>query len=1182
MRWTEDQREAIELRGKNLLVSAAAGSGKTALLIERIRRIVVTEGVPVDRLLVLTFTRAAASEMKDRLNKALMTELTAGEGDRAYVIRQINLLGSADISTLHAFCNTLIREYFQEAGVDPEFALMNDAERAIMLQETLDEVFEAAYLEIPEGGETDFSRLVEMFSGNRDDKALRALVEKFYQFLATQPDPEGWCRSALANFDLDEASFWQSSWGQVFKSEMAVALKGALALLERALDLCEDASGFEKTREQLAGDRTALSQVISALAGDYDLFRSLLCNLDFPRYKGAVKVDRELSDSIKDLRNEAKDIVKGWQAQNRASLSDALSLVAAMKQPVQTLIALTQTFKTRFSEKKLAKNLLDFNDLEAYALKILENPDIAEELRERFDYIFLDEYQDTNDMQEAIIQRIARKDNYFMVGDVKQSIYRFRLADPTIFIEKYLAFGRENSSENALVTLSKNFRSAAGVIDSVNAVFERIMSQALGEVDYDRAARLYKGLEAEGDYRKSEVYILEQPDSVLDEEDQEVSAVEAEAYFVAKKIQSQVGRPFFDTKAGVIRNLEYRDVSVLMRTISGKGDVFARVFSKQGIPAYYDGGSNYYESLEIGVIMNLLKLIDNRRQDLPLLAVMTSPVGNFTLEECSDIRIYDREHCYYAAVEAYMADHDDALAEKLKAFYADLDRWREASRVKDVERFLWQLYMETGYYYFVGALPGGDARQANLQLLLKRAADYKASTLRGIFYFIQFVERMKKSGSDMGAPSILSEQENVVRIMTVHKSKGLEFPLVFLAGTGTRFNKRDNSGRILFHKTLGICPEYVDLKNRARVETLAQNICAAQNGVEMLSEEMRLLYVAMTRAQEAFVAVGSVKCKDLPKKYALWQGGTSVYQLKKAAGPLDWLMEAVEANHPVPLSQTVKMLETDCFKVQVLSREESLAAETFPEEALREGEFPADTAIDAEVDRRLGFIYPEILEEAPGKITVTELQRLRRSETVAETEERLPRPAFMEAEDDVWTAAQRGTAVHVLLQHLTLDEIRKVIGSDDAAVLEALEAQRQRLISREFLPEGLARTIDLSIVLKFLRTSLFDRMLRSIKIKREWPFYFTVPAGEVGPLWEGEDAPVLVQGMIDCAFLEEDGWVLLDYKTDRFSGPAGRETVVARYRDQIEFYAKALASLTGRPVKEKVLCLVRMGEWITL
>lgn len=1182
MKWTKDQQQAIEIREKNLLVSAAAGSGKTALLIERIRRIIIEEGVPVDRLLVLTFTRAAASEMKERLSRALMKELSEPHTDKAYIIQQINLLGAASISTLHSFCNSVIREYFQEVGIDPEFSLISDAERAIMIQETLDEVFETAYSKISEDEENDFSRLLEMFSDNRSDKGLKNLVEKFHQFLSTQPDPEKWCEEALTQFDLDENTFWDSSWGEAFKREMQTDLEGAEQLLARACSRLEKTEmGFEKTLEQVGAEYETLKQINQSFTdNDYDYFRTMLAHCSFPRYKGNKKADAELSDNVKDIRTEAKGIVTKWQEQNRYELREALELIASMKKSMITLINLTKTFEQCFSEKKRAKNLLDFNDLEAYTLQVLKRREIAEELRERFVYIFLDEYQDTNEMQETIIQQIVRKDNYFMVGDVKQSIYRFRLADPTIFIDKYRKFQTVTQKNDKLVTLSQNFRSAAGVIDSVNAVFEAIMSPELGEVEYDHKAKLYKGLSAEGDYRKSEVYVIEQPNNALDEDAEDLSEIEVEARFIGEKIREQVGKPFYDTKKDEIRLLEYRDIAVLMRTISGRGEVFAKVFSEMGIPAYYDGGSNYYESLEIGVIMNLLAVIDNKHQDIPLLSVMTSPIGNFSLEECTEIRLADREHRYYAAAENYSMNHEDALADKLRAFYEKLERWRKASRIMDVENFLWMLYMETGYYHFVGALPGGDTRQNNLRLLLKRAGDYKRSTLKGIFYFIQFVERMKKSGSDMGTPSILSDQEDVVRIMTIHKSKGLEFPFVYLAGMGKRFNKRDNSGKVLFHKQLGICPEYVDLKRRVVMNTLAQEICTSQNTMEMLSEEMRLLYVAMTRAQEGFTAVGSIKQKDLPGRMKQWGSGTDVYQLKKAAGLLDWLMQAAQAKCALVLSNQYREVETDCFKLKVLTRDEALSLRENLEEAFFEMPVGERTVLDEEIERRLGFVYAGQEEEPPGKISVTELRRLKDGQGEPELEMRLEKPVFMEEIQETWSAAQRGTAMHTLLEHLCLSEIH--LDQEDSVLLEHLERERRALSDREILPRGLAECIDLQIILRFMRTALFERLLSAKQVYREWPFYYKMAASELKNSWKNSEESVIVQGMIDCAFLEEDGWVLLDYKSDGYSSASGKAAIIARYRDQIECYAKALNILTGIPIKEKVLCLLRMNDQIVI
>ena len=807
-------------------------------------------------------------------------------------------------------------------------------------------------------------------------------------------------------------------------------------------------------------------------------------------------------------------------------------------------------------------------------------------MREQYEYVFLDEYQDTNDMQEAIIRRIVREDNYFMVGDVKQSIYRFRLADPTIFIGKYHRFGQETDALNDLITLSQNFRSCQGVVDGVNTVFEAIMNPELGEIEYDERARLYKGLDNEGPYVKTQVHVIEnKTDEDTDPMVGEMPAVELEARFIAREIQSRVGKPIFDTKTGQERLLQYRDIGVLMRSVAGRGDVYAKIFSELGIPAYFDGGEQYYESMEIGVVMNLLDLIDNHHQDLPLLSVMTSPIGGFNTEACTEIRLFQKEGSYYAAAEKYRDAREDALAAKLKAFYKRLDAWQWDSRVMDIEDFLWKLYLDTGYYHFVGALPGGEQRQSNLRVLLKRAGDYKRSTLRGLFYFIRFIERMKKHKYDMSPPGVLSESENVVRIMTIHKSKGLEFPVVFLSGTGKLFNKRTRNRDILFHKDLGICPDYVNLALRAKMPTLAKNICLEKNELETLSEEMRLLYVAMTRARESLVVVGMVK--NLESKLAAWSGPGDLYHLKKAGGLLDWIMQALLRNSAPKILEEEKRrrLSLPSYDVYFYTAEQSLkrhVSEDTVGDLIEEVQAPPE-AMWQEVCRRLSYRYPfEKQQELPGKMTVTEVKRLRTQAEalgVPEIPERVALPSFMMADAREITGAEKGTALHFMMQNLPLHKLRAVT-MDTEAFERLLEEERQRLIDEELLLPELAETIDLEIIRGFFQSELGRRMLAADRVRREVPFNYQYDPRKVLPDWQNAEAPLVVQGMIDCCFEENGKWILLDYKTDRYFGEAGRQQLIDQYRLQINFYAEALANLTGMPVAERILCLVAMGEQI--
>lgn len=1241
MKWTSEQLKAIENRETNMLVSAAAGSGKTALLIQRIIRIVLDEKVGVDELLILTFTRGAAGEMKNRLNQALARELENPENDRSFLMKQMNILGGASISTLHSFCLSVLRQYFHKGDIDPGFAIGNDTEIALMLKETLEEVFEDEYQQaikfensvnenlVQKNSEEanqspkktiewnepaiDFLDLIEKYSGNKNDQALKDTVETLYRFLATQPNPENWSRQALALFDCDQKSLEASVWGNSLKKIIRTELQGALDAAIQAREI-SIAAGFEKTHEQMASEVVMLETLEKMLQVDLVVGLEALKTLSYERFKGAAKADKELNEQIKKYRDEAKTSITKLQKRFAINMAEMVQELNDLKKPMIDLVALTQKFWTAFQAKKAQKNLVDYNDLEQLTLKILMDPEVADEVRNRYRYIFLDEYQDTNEMQETILQQIVRDNNYFMVGDVKQSIYRFRLADPTIFIGKYESFGKAENPNNSLVTLNQNFRSAQGVIDSVNAIFEKVMSAGLGEINYDEQARLYKGLPHEGPYQKTEIHIIEEQKKeaesddigVFDEEDREdLTAVEVEARFVANQIQSLVGTTFFDTRNNQERAINYGDFGVLMRSVAGRGDVYLRVFSEMGIPTYFDGGTNYYESLEITMILNLLNLMDNQHQDLPLLSIMTSPIGNFTTTECTRLRIAHPQGFFYQAVEAYCQEECDELAQKLGTFYQKLTDWRYQSKLMPVEDFLWKIYLESGYYAFVGALPGGEQRQCNLRILLKRAGDYKKSTLKGLYQFIRFVENMKKHKQDISPPAMVGNDQAVVRLMTIHKSKGLEFPIVILTGTGKGFNKRSNYNQVLFHKDLGICPDYVNLEKRYKHNSLAKEVCKAQSNIEMLSEEMRLLYVGMTRAEEKLVIVGTIKNRD--KAWQKWHNETDEYHLLNAASLLDWVMMGVLAGRDPAQTN----LELDDFSLVFHQSDqfaEKMECEAQPDAAEKsqvrapERDHPetvADAISISQVDReaihqRLNFRYPAKAENVlPSKMSVTEIKDYQKSDQTDQQQairalsQKQERPKFLDQKQTDFTAAQRGSALHLLMEVVDLKPIQdELLKNGQSALSGFLEKylvnQIEALIQKEFLPEALARTISVAKLIDFYTSPLGIRLLSAQQIRREMPFNYAVAPVEIRSEWAEVPEKIIVQGIIDCAFMEDRHWVIIDFKTDYFKETRQREEIIKGYKIQINLYAKALTDLTSIPVKEKIIALITMKENISI
>lgn len=1188
MKWTADQQKAIAGRHKNILVSAAAGSGKTALLIERITRMVVEEGIDVSALLVLTFTRAAAAEMKDRLRSALNEALSAaGTKDKKNLQRQVAALDDADIATIHGFCTKLVRNYFQEVGLDPAFMMADDATQAIYSQEAMNEVCEEWYGKILDGEDPGAKQLFDMFGDNGDDRALKDYVISTYHFLITQPDSKEWCREALENFDIDlsvgEENFWESTWGEAFKDQLDNDLHEISALYEKAIGLSLEMSEFSKITTFLE-DEYALIKDLREKKGEDITCIYGINNAEFKRFTFPKNYDPEYKELIVGLRNMAKERVKEMQQLLGENLDVQLLRLREMKNPMEALLRLTDEYSQRYHNKKQEKNLLDFNDLEQYTLDILNNKAIAEGLRQKYEYVFLDEYQDTNAMQEAIVSHIVREDNYFMVGDVKQSIYRFRLADPTIFLEKYHRFAKkgENSTDE-LITLGQNFRSSGVILEGVNAIFERIMSEKLGEIEYDDRAKLYTGQEKRDDEAPIGLDIITVPGrgSTAEEDADSIQLEKSqlEARAIGKKIQQRIGKPFWDTKKRELRKLDYGDIGIFMRTLSGRGEVFAKELADMGIPVYVDGNGNYYESIDIEILLNLLKLIDNQHQDIPLLSVMTSPIGGFSVEAIAAIREMYPEGYFYRAVACYRVEQDDPLSQQLRNFHNQLEEWRRLSMRMDIEDFIWQLYLDTGYYDFVAALPGGEQRQNNLRLLIKRAGDYKRSTLKGLFYFIRYIERMKKSKGDSDTPSILSEKANVVRLMSIHKSKGLEFPVVFVAGLGTQFNRRDQQKRILFHKTMGICPEYINLESRARMTSLAQALCINRVENETLSEEMRLLYVAMTRARNELLLSGVVKTNDLEINLKKWKDKITPLRLKKSPGFLDWIMMALCSDKNFTEIPEI----TGNFSICCQKSSDILTAFEPQKQAANRDRPLVPEGVRKEVHRRLSYSYPFAERVVlPGKMSVTEAVRRQDGESIRqELPEIVEKPAFLAETAPEISAAEQGTALHRLIEDLPLGEIAAITG-DEKALYTYLEKRRQHLVDREVLMPEAARTINLQTVAGFLTSSTGQRMLKADVVHRELPFTYRISPKDVDASWENTEEALTLQGMIDCIFMENGQYVLLDYKTDRLYSVAERKNRIGKYTKQINFYTRAFEAIMGKPVAERILCLLSMDEYIVL
>ncbi|NMA51536.1 MAG: helicase-exonuclease AddAB subunit AddA, partial [Peptococcaceae bacterium] len=1161
-RWTREQLAAVNSRGRNLLVAAAAGAGKTAVLVERIIRRITDPAAPVDvdRLLVVTFTNAAASEMRERIGKAINRELERYPASK-HLQRQIALLGGASISTMHSFCLDLLRQYFYLTDLDPAFRVADATEAALLQTEALEELFERRYAD---DTQQLFHRLVDAYGGARGDTLLQELVLKAHNLAYSTIDPAGWLGKLALNFPTpgDASSkgdcFDHLSWARVLKEAVAITLEGACADLEQALQVCRRPGGPGPYLENLAEDLQVITDILRdcAAGASWSSLHQAFNQVSFRKLAACRKdvADPILVQQVKQLRDGAKKKIamlqKEYFSRTAEQFYEDLAEVAPL---VGAMAELVSEFGATYRQKKATRGVVDFNDLEHYCLQILSQPGsnaslpsrAALEQRRRYEEVLVDEYQDINEVQEGILNLVSRQGeeapNLFMVGDVKQSIYRFRLAEPGLFLSKYQNYPVWPGAREQRIDLSRNFRSRQGIVDAVNFVFRQLMTPCVGEMAYDAAAELVYGAGYPGQGTTPaneqdeavELYLIEgsnaggttaaEPSEVGDMEteqelEEEKTSLQLEAGLVADRIRELVqgdaagnpGMQIYDRATGAYRALTYRDVVVLLRATSGAANIFAEEFKLKGIPVYSELATGYFEATEVETVLSLLHVIDNPRKDVPLAAVLRSPIVGLTAADLARIRLASRRGDYYDAVVTASREGQDELAAKLVDFLARLEKWRTAARQGTLSDLIWLIYRDTGYYDFVGGLPGGSQRQANLRALHNRAQQYESTTFRGLFLFLRFIERIRQEGRDLGTARILSEKENVVRIMSIHKSKGLEFPVIFLAGLNRKFNLSDLTKDMLFHKELGVGSQLVDTALRVSYPTPAKLAIKYKLKMENLAEEMRILYVAMTRAREKLVLVGSTRnLEQSARKWCtqvgLGDGALSDSYLSEVKSPLEWLAAALarhregallrelgqcdEAPHPALAN------DRSCWKIFLNPNIKAEAAEKldYPEILDRVKRLePLAPGPQADlVKARLDWTYPlaQFLGRA-AKVSVTELKR--RFELIEEREagfsldRRLPvggRPLFMQERHGL-SAAEAGTALHLVMQHLNWQ------GGLDAA---SISAHIDKMVEMELLTEEQAAAVPAAKIAAFFASPLGARALRGGKLLRELPFTLALP-----------------------------------------------------------------------------------------
>ena len=1197
-RWTLDQKEAIyskwcddeKTKRSNILVQAAAGSGKTAVLVERIIKKLIPEDsetpTDINRLLVVTFTNAAAGEMQERISDALSKELTKSIKERdlkkeKFLKKQLSLISSADITTIDSFCLKTVRNYFHLLNIDPEFSIMDTSELELLKDDAMEKLFEELYDE----NDKEFLDLLCRYTDGRDDAKVSDKIKEIYNFSQVFPDPEEWLKAKRDMYK--DSKFWKD---EGIKKAIGY-IKNAYQNLSDAAKIIAGSDDFEEVmRNNPPDEDNELSKTwgfyYTAIYNEYFNVKKMLTadwdgvfegtKIEYIRFTSkTLPVEKELRERVKAFRDEAKKAI--GNVKNHIAVPEAeidKLITRDLFGILSEFIRLTLRFSEIYMDLKNEQNVLEFSDVEHLCYRLFrENKAVREEYKNRYDEILMDEYQDSNRLQDELFRIISRGDNIFMVGDMKQSIYRFRSSDPTIFKEKSDLYKKEKDSENRKIILGMNFRSRDAVLDSINRVFEFIMSENAGGIDYDEDQRLNTGdtsyENVNPDYR-SECIVIEQKS---EEGVSDVDKTRLEARVIAKRIRELKDSGFLvrdkevvkfsDPKTGktrteektIYREIRNKDITILMSSYKASADIYVDEMTKLGIDCYADG-IGYFERNEVKLILALLKVISNPYQDIPLLGVMRSPVGGFSDDDLVNVRLSGDGYIYSAMkalVKAYDAGETgmDEIAEKAKRFLEDIKRWREYSKYMSSDKLLWTLYEETDIYSFVGALYGGEEAQANLRLLFERAKKYEDSGFKGLFNFVRYVGLLKKKNAELSTASAVTQNHDVVRIMTIHKSKGLEFPVVFLARTGGEFYLKDASGDMLIHREMGFGLDYMNFEKGVRVHNITNSLVSEKIHSESISEEIRKLYVALTRAKEKLIVTSVIKgTKDgYQPIYDSWGECRTMtpQEVLSKKRFIDWIAPVAINNPDAWDFKTVSYLDGASEEIRV---EKNIEKKT---ETVRD------------ISGYMEYCYPyEDAKDVPTKVSVSEIKNGKNKKFV----DIIPLPEFMKDEGPV-SGAHRGTVIHYIMQTIPLvpQMTEEYIGS----FLDS------RVLSGEISKEE-ADAVDIGAMCRFYESPLGKRLLSARNVFRESAFETEIPAKIVSDEYP-DDETVILQGVIDCYFEEDDGLVLVDYKSDYYNNI---EEIKEKYTTQVELYSSAIEKITEKKVKNKFLYLFFRNDVVEL
>ncbi len=1239
--WSDTQQSIIDSRNENLLVSAGAGAGKTAVLVEKIVRRIMEENdsMNIDQLLVVTFTEKAALEMKERITKALTRALVDDPGNKR-IKAQLQLINKANISTLHSFCNTLLRKYFYTLDLDPDFGICGEYEVELIKDEVLEKYLEEMY---EHEDDQYFFGLVDFYGGSMDDTNLKKLILGLHAFSKSHPDPIKWLFEAGKYFEMEDVQGVDDLKGTNFfeflKSILGRSINYALRMLEIAIDKAYLPGGPSKYIDRLEEELETGKTLMEGFDGfrSWNDLRQMWSGFEFKRLPSIKKndpVDEDLKEEVKNYRKAAKDEIMGIK--ERYFARDDTDIVAELKEVYPYMKHLTDMvieFDRRYLEVKKERKLLDYSDLEHKALELLQFEEIVSQLKNQYKEVMVDEYQDINGVQNEILETIC--DSYintspymFMVGDVKQSIYRFRLAEPGLFLEKYNHYrGLEeiNSQEETpgkLVELRENFRSAEKVIEGVNFIFHKIMNKEMCGIDYDERTKL-KAKKNFPPIKDTEEYLddsldisrilIEKPIEVFFCEKGEegfLTDEEKEGKLIARKIRELVegGYCVYDDDSDEYRPVQYRDIVVLNRQLQSHGERITEIFTEEGIPFYAELNKGYFKAPEVQTMLSLLKVIDNPRQDIPLAAVLRSPLFNLTEKELFELRgldeLYDDllEVINYSGeensddIKNYIPEIDQMESDtydKIARFLEMLSRWRDLSRKDKLSKLIWDIYEETGYLDFVRGLIDGEERKANLYALYDLAIQFDTFSQSGLFRFLRFIEKLEERNEDMAKARVLSEKEDVVRLMSIHKSKGLEFKVVFVMGLGKKFNLNEIKQDILCDKELGLGPKIVDLEKRIKYPTLAHEVIKEKIKQEILAEEMRILYVALTRAEEHLVLVGSGKdiqahdCQDNINCY------------------LDWIIPRVTADDQ-GVGETARGKNDGIFDLKVYAEDDLSKADLETGEisvdinSLLDNIVERDSELREKIKNTLDYQYPyKENTYLPAKLTVTQIQqemKEKQREFIDREEEGevfLPKPKFTKEQNDKPTGAEIGSAYHLIYQHLPLEEINRLLGEvkkenqidefqtgehelnkEFGDMLQALDKILEDYVKTELISTDQKKMVDpKKIIAFFANDELGKRVLKNRNnLTRELNFTLGISPQELDmheltreeP--ENEEDNIVIQGAIDYLVDEKDGFILIDFKTDRIEEDK-LEDLAEDYRIQLSYYKMAVERILKKTVK---------------